>query len=163
MAEAMNDQRAMEKAVACVRNFLRDKPLLNRLLRGKPESDDSEIRQCIVETLMDWNRTPPPLQGATLRNHPNKALLVEGAALRVLTSAGIWHSREHMPSNDGGTSADDHAKAGEYSAWVERLTQDYERKKSDLKMSLNVSAALNHMGSASEYANYELLDGGAYW
>ncbi len=59
-----------------------------------------------------------------------------------------------MPSSDGGTSGDDHAKAGEYSAWIDRLSAEYERKKSDLKTQLNITAAINGgMGMSSEYAS----------
>ncbi len=161
MAEVINDQERMAKAVKSLRNFIRDKQQLNRLLQGEYESKDDELRQAVVEALMDWNTTPPVIGVSTLANHPNKMLLIQGAAIRALTSAGIWHSREHMPSNDGGTSADDHAKAGEYSAWIERLTQEYERKKSDFKTQANISMALSGMGMPSEYAQFEVY--GEFW
>jgi hypothetical protein len=156
MAEAMNDQQRMERAVRSLRNMLRDKRELNRLLRGENESTDGELRQCIIEALMDWNMTPPQIGNVTIGRHPNKMLLMQKSALNALLSAGIWHSREHMPSSDGGTSADDHAKAGEYSAWIERLAQDYERKKSDQKTAINIARTLGHMSSSSEYAMYEI-------
>jgi hypothetical protein len=161
MAEALNDKERLDRAVKSLRNFLRDKRQLNRLLQGNEESTNEELRQCIIEALMDWNTTPPVIGTVKLENHPNKVMLIQGAAIRAMTSAGIWHSREHMPSNDGGTSAADHAKAGEYSGWIERLTQEYERKKSDFKTQQNISAALTGMGSPSEYSMYEVY--GEYW
>lgn len=161
MSEAVNDKERMEKAVKSLRNLIRDKPTLNRLLQGVAESQDEELRQSIVEALMDWNTTPPIIGRSTLANHPNKMLLIQGAAVRALTSAGIWHSREHMPSSDGGTSADDHAKAAEYSGWIERLSQEYERKKSDFKTQMNISMALTGMGVPSEYAQTEVY--GEFW
>jgi hypothetical protein len=153
MSLEITDEERMARAVRSLRNMIRDKKELNRLLVGRVESTDEELRQCIIQALMDWNMTPPPIGMVTLKNHPNKLLLLMGAAVQALISAGIWHSREHMPSQDGGTSADDHAKAAEYSGWIERYAADYERKKGDLKMSFNVNAALGNMSISSEYSN----------
>ncbi len=151
-APEINDEERMNRAVRSLRNMIRDKKELNRLLVGQYESTDDEMRMAMLHALMDWNTTPPPLRFVTLKNHPNKALLLQAAAIQVLTSAGIWHSREHMPSSDGGTSADDHAKAQEYSGWIERYVADYERKKGDMKVSMNISAALGNQSISSEYA-----------
>jgi hypothetical protein len=142
----------VRRAVNTLRNIIRDKSELNRLLFGTTESSDAELRQCILMTLIDWDMTPPVLGTTTLANHPNKFLLMQGSAIQALISAGIWHSREHMPSSDGGTSGDDHAKAAEYGSWIERYQADYERKKSDLKTALNITQALGGMGVRSEYS-----------
>jgi hypothetical protein len=152
MGVEINDEERMCRAVRSLRNMLRDKKELNRLLAGQFESTDEELRFCIMHALMDWNTTPPPLRIVTLTNHPSKVLLLQGAAIQAMTSAGIWHSREHMPSSDGGTSADDHAKASEYSGWIERYVAEYERKKSDIKVMLNIAAANGNMTISSEYA-----------
>lgn len=158
----MNEDERLNKAVRSLRNLIRDKKELNRLLAGQFETSDEEMRQAIISALIDWNRTPPRLQPVTLKSHPNKMLLLQGAAVQVLQSAGIWHSREHMPSTDGGTSADDHAKAGEYSGWIERYHQDYERKKLDLKTAMNIEEAMGSMSMPSEYsANYSIY--GEMW
>jgi len=149
----LSDEERMNRAVRSLRNMIRDKKELNRLLAGKYESTDEELRQALVQALMDWNMTPPLISMSTLANHPNKFLLLMGAAIQTLTSAGVWHSREHLPASDGGTSADDHAKAGEYSGWIERYVAEYERKKGDLKAALNITAALDNMSIMSEYAN----------
>lgn len=152
MAIELSDEERMRRAVNTLRNIIRDKPQLNRLLLGNVESDDAELRQCVIMSLIDWNQTPPILGTVGLADHPNKYLLMQGAAIQALISSGIWHSREHMPSSDGGTSGDDHAKAAEYGAWIERYQADFERKKADLKTSLNISQALGNMGVRSEYS-----------
>lgn len=152
MAIELSDEERMRRAVISLRHMIRDKPQLNRLLLGNVESDDAELRQCIVMALIDWNQTPPILGQVDLSNHPNKFLLLQAAAIQALISAGIWHSREHMPSSDGGTSGDDHAKAAEYGSWIERYQADYERKKADLKTSINITQALTGMGVRSEYS-----------
>jgi hypothetical protein len=152
MPVEISDEERMRRAVITLRHVIRDKPELNRLLLGNAESTDAELRQCLIMALIDWNQSPPVLGFVDLASHPNKFLLLQCAAIEALTSAGIWHSREHMPSSDGGTSGDDHAKAAEYGAWIERYTADYERKKVDLKTALNISAALGNMGVRSEYS-----------
>jgi hypothetical protein len=152
MPVEISDEERMRRAVNTLRNMIRDKSELNRLLLGTTESNDAELRQSIIMALIDWNQTPPILGVVGLDNHPNKFLLMQGAAIQALVSAGIWHSREHMPSSDGGTSGDDHAKAAEYNSWIDRYQTDYERKKSDLKTSINITQALTGMGVRSEYS-----------
>lgn len=147
----INDEERMKRAIGSLRVMLRDKKELNRLLLGVEESSDTDLAQCIVQALIDWDTSPPHLAPVSLRDHPNKFLLLQCAAISALSSAGLWHSREHMPSAEGGTSADDHAKAGEYSAWIERYVAEYERKKSDLKTAMNIAAALGNQGVRSEY------------
>lgn len=151
-AVTITDDERLTRAVRSLRHMIRDKKQLNRLLVGNTESSDEELRFAILHSLMDWNTTPPPLSFVTLQSHPSKVLLLQGAAIQALTSAGIWHSREHMPSSDGGTSADDHAKAQEYSGWIERYVAEYERKKGDIKVMLNISAANGNMPISSEYS-----------
>lgn len=153
----MTEEKRMNNAVRCLRLFIRDSKALNRLLLGEFESSDAELRLAIVNAIRDWNSTPPFLGNVSLKNHPAKHLLLEKAAYEAIRSAGIWHSREHMPSSDGGTSADDHAKAGEYTMWLERLEADYERKKADQKTAQNIANALGNMGVPSEYSYYYIL------
>lgn len=159
MPDVISDEERLNRAVKSVRNFIRDKRELNRVLGGEFESSDDEIKQAIMQALLDWNMSPPPIPHVTLATHPAKHLLVLGAAIYALQGAAIWHSREHMPSTDGGTSADDHAKASEYGAWLEKLSREYESKKSDIKTALNISMALNGMSTPSEYSSYYYVFG----
>ena len=152
MSIEISDEERFRRAVLTLRHVIRDKPELNRLLLGNVESTDAELRVALGMALIDWNQTPPILGQVDLSNHPNKFLLLQCAAIQALISSGIWHSREHMPSSDGGTSGDDHAKAAEYGAWIERYQADYERKKADFKTAENISRALNGMGVRSEYS-----------
>ena len=142
----------IEKAQEYLRMYLKDTPQYNKLLGGKYENEPAFLRHCILYALNDWNSTPPPIASVGLTNHPSKYLLIEGAALIALRSAGIWHSRERMPSSDGGTSADDHAKYSEYQGWIQQQYADYERKKLDIKKSINMANAFGDF--ASEYAGY---------
>jgi hypothetical protein len=159
--ETLTDEERLNRAVKSLRTLLRDKKELNRLFRNQFESNDDELKYAIMDALMDWNTTPPIIAYVTLDVHPAKQLLIQGAALRALQSAGLWHSREMMPSNDGGTSANDHAKASEYQAWMQQWYTDYERKKSDLKTALNIAGALTNQGTPSEYGSWTFVYG--FW
>lgn len=159
MPELLSDEERLNRAAKSVRNFLRDKRELNRLLNGEFETTDEELKQAIMSALMDWNTSPPVIGNVTLVNHPAKQLLVQMAAVYAIQGSALWHSREHMPSSDGGTSADDHAKASEYATWLDRLTVDYEKKKGDIKVAQNISQALGGMGMPSEYASYYYVFG----
>lgn len=151
--ELTEDQR-IERAVKCVRLFIRDLTQSNRLLLGEFESTDDEIKLAVFMALDDWNTTPPPASPVSLANHPAKHLLIEGAAIRTIRGAYMWHAREHMPSTDGGTSADDHAKSADYAAWADRAEQVYEQKKTDYKLQQNIAVALGNMQAPSEYSFY---------
>jgi hypothetical protein len=153
MPELSQEER-MRNAVQCLRYYIRDQRSLNRLLMGNFESSDEECRMAITFALDDWNSTPPLIGRATLAGHPAKNLLILGAAITAVRGAMLWHAREHMPSSDGGTSADDHAKVGEYDAILSRIQSDYEQKKGDFKVAQNIAAALTNQGVPSEYSYY---------
>ena len=152
MAEVLSDQDRLKRAVASLRTFIRDKVALNRYLQGQLEHRDDECRQALISALVDWNRTPPIMGTVTLATHPNKPLLLQKATVDLLRGAMMWHSREHVPTSDGGTSADDHDKLREYGPICDRLEADYEKKKGDEKIAMNVAAALGNMSVQSEYA-----------
>jgi len=147
----LNNPQIMEIAIRRVRSYIRDTKELNKLLGGKYESDNTQIKQALMDALWDWNISNPPLESVTLQRHPAPHLLIRKASLDLLKSAGIWHSREHLPSSDGGTSADDHAKIGEYSQWISVMEADYEKKKTDLKEQINIKNCYGGVGSEYDY------------
>lgn len=144
----MSDE-TIKRAAEVLRVYLKDTPETNKLLGGKYENDPMALQQCIWMALDDWNTTPPFINPTSLAAHPAKSLLIKGAAIEALRSAGIWHSREHMPSSDGGTSADDHDKAGAYGGWIGNLQQEYQVGKLNVKKAINMASAFG--GYFSEY------------
>lgn len=159
----MTEQERMKRAVTCVRMYIRDKKETNRLLLGTYESDDMEIRLAITLAIDDWNNTPPPLGRVTLATHPAKMLLFMYAVYHVVRGAIMWHAREHMQSNDGGTSADDHDKFATYTGWNEQQRADYEQKKGDFKVAQNINAALTNQGVSSEYSWFSFYGDDLMW
>lgn len=132
-------EEVIKRAAEVLRTYIKDSPELNKLLGGKYENDPASIELAIWMALDDWNSTPPLIQATSLSAHPAKSLLIKGAAIEALVMAGIWHHRERMPSADGGTSADDHAK--DYGAFIAKLSSEYQAGKLNVKKSLNASMA----------------------
>jgi len=142
----------MDKAVGRLRKFLRDIDELNKLLEGK-ESTDSQLRMAIEDALDDWNSTPPLITAATLENHPSPRLLLRGAAIEVLNSAGIFYSRNRLNYSDGGITVAVFDRAQDYQAWANRFVQDYENKKNQIKKAINVSAGWGCVPSEYQEVN----------
>jgi len=138
-----------------VRMFLRDHQILNKLIKGN-ETNDTQLRVHLEDALDDFNFTPPLLGKFTFDSIPSKRLLVRGAVIEALTSAGILQSRNRLNYSDGGITVQVSDKAQEYMAWLERLVVDYESKKTQLKKTLNAEQAFG--GIHSEYFETRLDD-----
>ena len=132
-----------------LRDFIRDQPVLNELIEGK-ESSDGQLRDAILDAIEDWNNTQPPIAPVNIRTHPSQRLLIRGAAIEILYSAGILQSRNRLDYNDGGIVVRDKDKAPDYQAWIARLVNDYETKKINLKKSSNISIGFGAI--PSEYS-----------
>ena len=150
----------IDRAVKVLQDYLKDSPNYNLLLGNRYENDPANLKLFIFMALDDWNSTPPPIPPAGISNHPFKSMLIMGAAIWALRSAGIWHSREHMPSSDGGTSADDHAKYNEYKGWINSQVNIYETNKLNTKKSINMNNAFGSF--PSEYASFRYSGEGLF-
>jgi len=122
--------------VETLRDFIRDQPEINTLIREK-ESEDTSLTAAIEDAIDDWNNTPP-LTNVTIDNFPFKSLLKIGATLFVLKSAGIMMSRNHLTYNDGGISIEKDEKTQLYQSWIDRLEPVWERKKASFKLAKNL-------------------------
>jgi hypothetical protein len=141
-------ETTLDKAVGRLRKFLRDIDELNKLLEGK-ESSDSQLRMAVEDALDDWNNTPPLIAKVTLESHPSPRLLLRGAAIEVLMSAGIFYSRNRLNYSDGGITVAVYDKAQDYQSWANQFVADYERKKIEVKKAINISQGWG--GLQSEY------------
>ncbi len=135
--------------IQLLRAFLRDSPVLNELIEGK-ESSDGQLKQALLDSVDDWNTTQPPNAPINLRTHPSQRLLIRGASIEILYSAGFLQSRNRLDYNDGGIVVRDKDKAPDYQAWIARLVADYETKKVNLKKSRNI--AIGFGAVPSEYS-----------
>lgn len=138
-----------QEARRLLRMFLNDTAELNRLIRQE-ESDDDKLDLCIRLAIDEYNITPPLLGTTSVANFPSIYLLIHGAAIQCLKSAGILHSRNQLEYSSGGITVRTFDKTQLYQSWIIQFYQDYERKKLDLKKAQNISGAWP-AGVHSEY------------
>ena len=147
---------AQNKARRFLRLFLNDTPELNRLIR-KQGSDDEHLDLAIMLAIDDYNMTTPPLGNVYIENFPSVWLLLYGATIQVLRSCGLLQSRNELMYQSGNVSVRIFDKTQLYQTWINQFAQDYEGKKHNYKIALNINGALSG-GIQSEYST--LL---AYW
>ena len=154
--------REARPLVALIRSKMRDFPELNRLVAGQ-ETSDGELFSALMETLEDYNLSPPLIANVTLTEHPSPSLLVNGSIVRVLESIALLQNRNHMVYSDGqGVQVSVSDKAPQLMQFQNLFNARYERQRDKLKLALNLSGALNRSGVSSEYAlvngNYDAYD-----
>lgn len=130
--------------------FLNDTPELNRLIR-RQESDDPKLDLALALAVDDFNITSPLLGTYRVETFPSLYMLIYGSTIQTLRSAGILQSRNELSYSSGGVSVRIFDKTQNYQSWIAQFVADYERKKQNYKISLNVMGALAG-GVHSEYA-----------
>lgn len=142
--------RAQQQARRLLRMFLNDTPELNRLIR-RQESDDPKLDLALALAVDDFNITSPLISTYKVETFPSLYMLIYGATIQVLRSAGILQSRNELAYSSGGVSVRIFDKTQNYQSWIAQFVAEYERKKQNYKISLNVAAAMAG-GVSSEYA-----------
>ena len=137
--------------IALVRAKTRDYPELNRLIEGV-ETSDRQIAFAIMETIEDFNTTPPLIPAYSITNFPSVDLLVNGALIAIFESVGILQTRNQLTYSDGQMQLGVNDKAPMLLNWINIFRNKYEAKKGKLKRALNLQTALgNPTGVSSEY------------
>ena len=138
----------LSEIIERVRRFMRDRPVLNRLIAGF-ESSDEDIMQAIDECISDFNHTPPFIGKYDYCNPPPLVLLIYGTVVFLLESKGLLESRNNLPFNDGGLSvgAD---KDQRTQSWLSHFNNKYEIKKENWKKSVNIEMSFG-ISLSSEY------------
>lgn len=140
---------AYEQMAQVVRNFMRDFPELNRLVRGV-ENSNRLIFWALDDALEDWNTTPPLIGPADITSHPSRRLLMRAAVIHLMESVGILSTRNHITFSDGGIQVGISDKTALIQSWLQYFKNDYEQKKLRLKVSMNIEGAWGG-GVNSEY------------
>jgi len=150
MAQVENarENSRMEKAKRYLRLFMRDTPQLNRLIR-REESDDEMLRFAIDMAISDWNSTSPLISSVYIGNFPSLYLLMQGAAIQILKSQGLLQARNELNYSAGGSSFVRSNKTQYYQSWMINVSNEYELKKRNFKISRNIEQGYG--GIASEY------------
>ena len=139
----------MQAAIDMVRLFMRDFSHLNRLIKGE-ESSSRMIAWAILDTVDDWNTTPPLIGPVTVDTFPSLSLLREGATIRLLKSVVILGMRNYIQFSDGGTSVSFTANIPLLQNMIQIMTSEYEQKKLRYKTAVNISQGFG-AGIHSDY------------
>jgi hypothetical protein len=131
-----------------VRAFTRDYPELNRLIAGY-ESSNRQIIWAVLDTLDDYNTTPP-FTSYGIENFPSKSLLVRGVVCSLLESVGLLQTRNHLQFSDGGIQVGVNDKTPYIQSWLQVFRNSYEDKKMRQKVAANIESAWGG-GLNSEY------------
>lgn len=134
--------------VNMVRLFLRDYAELNRLVSGV-EHSDRQIVWAILDTLDDYNTTPP-FTSNSITDFPSQHVLLRGVAASLLESLGVLQTRNHLQFSDGGLTVGVNDKTEYLQRWVQLFRSQYEEKKMKIKIASNIERAWGG-GLQSEY------------
>jgi len=143
-------QRRLEKIREYMTVFMKDQPILNRLLM-RAEFTKTEIDLAVNLTIDDYNTTPPLLTAVTILNFPSLMFMVHGCAIQLLIMGGILQSRNELNYSSGGISVKTSDKTQLYQSWLNLLARGYENKKKEFKISVNIEGAYGS-GVMSQYA-----------
>jgi hypothetical protein len=138
---------------------MRDTAELN-VLEGVQESTDIQLHHALLDTIDDINYgMDPPLStiftiSSLASNDLPWVLVKDGAALKVLTSAGILNSRNTLTYNDaGGITIRDMEKHGRYINYYNVLYGKHIRGVTNFKRRRNIAACFG--GVSSEYGDLD--------
>jgi hypothetical protein len=86
-----------------VRDFIKDMPELNRLLKFNEENTDSQIDLYLNMALGFLGAVPPPVESYTdVASFPIPSLLIHAAIEQCLLSNSIHQARNELTYNNGG-------------------------------------------------------------
>jgi hypothetical protein len=134
-----NAQLEINSMVSQIRLFIRDYPELNRLIAGE-ESSNRQIVWAIIDTLDDFNTTPP-FTTFSLTNFPSRSVFVRGVVCSLLESIGLLQTRNHLTFSDGGIQVGISDKTPYIQSWLQVFRNAYEEKKQRIKVAYNIETA----------------------
>lgn len=129
--------------VYSVRDYMRDYPELNRLLRGE-ESTDRQIAWSILDAMSDFNGTPPitAFQIGYLLQRSQHSLLLRMTVCTLLESVGLLQTRNHLNYSDGGINVGVNDKTPLIMQWLNLYKSTTEQMKLRVKVALNIESLL---------------------
>jgi len=139
-----------------LRNFIKDKELLNRLLKFVIENEEEDLDLYINMALGFLQYIPPFLGNPTIEEFPMPALLIHQATIECLISNSIVQARNDLTYNNGGVTA----KVSDGERYLRLLQQLYRMADLEiaaykqLKIAQNIAA-----GYGGVYSPYSTIHG----
>lgn len=133
-----------------IRWFLRDTPEHNIILPGGIEFTDDDIQRAIRFTTSKYNAMTPMTQVPS--SSLNEYMLLCGVCAMLLRSEGIRQNRNELRSQDGNISPVNlDEKQAQYSAWADRMQQEFEVHARNIKTQINMESVYGHISSGYRY------------
>ena len=129
-----------------IRLQLRDTLLENDLI-GDVEFQDVEIINSILRPIREWNETPPEVSDLNASNFPWHYNWVNAVIGNLLFTAAHWYERNNLPSQHGGVTVNDRAKANPYLAIAQQLRGEWKEFVIRKKIEINIDLGMTDFGS----------------
>lgn len=131
-----------------VREILQDYRNINELFEGE-ELSDEQIGRFIVDTIDDWNYTPPILNPlitptSVLTNRAEGAIrvaIVKGSAIRGKKLLIYRHAKNDMPFTGGNITVQAHGIWANLFKLLELEQAEFQNTKTQIKVALNIRGA----------------------
>ncbi len=131
-----------------LRDFLRDRPELNKLLEDK-ESSDQDLYQALLDGMDYINYEVGYETAYTLDDFPSWKVARDAAVLEILVSAGIGSARNTLTFNDGGgIMSQDSDVYGRYMAYYNQLVVKLQTAITNIKIAKNINDGYGNSPSA---------------
>ena len=115
--------------------------LVSNDLRDVVEFDDTEVLQAIVQPLMQWNETPPPVGYVTPYSCPWRFHWLRATCAILLRTAAAWYLRNKLQVAHGGAQDDDRNRNREYLELSMLYQKEWEDFMAAKKREINISLA----------------------
>ena len=141
-----------------MRDFIKDKEPLNRLLKFIEENTDDELDLYINMALGFLNFIPPYLNGVSITNFPMPSLLIHQATIECLISNSIVQARNDLTYNNGGVTV----KISDGDRYLRMLQQLYRMTDLEIAAYKQLKIQININGGwGGVYSPYASLHGSA--
>lgn len=144
----------VKQFLGMVRSYMKDYAHKNRLL-SDVEADEPALLVYVQMTIDDFNNASTPRTSFLFSNFPSFKILLLGTVIQALLSESLLQIRNRLNYSDGGLTISASDKAGDMLGVMQGLVQEYERKKTDMKIMINAEGAFG--GVPSEYATVDFF------
>lgn len=139
-----------------MRNFIKDKEPLNRLLKFFLENEEEDLDIYINMALGFLQYVPPFLGIPTIEEFPMPALLIHQATIECLISNSIVQARNDLTYNNGGVTV----KVSDGERYLRLLQQLYRMTDLEISAYKNLKIAQNiAAGWGGVYSPYSRIHG----
>ena len=145
----------LQRFVGLVREYHRDYPELNRLVKDV-ETSDRQLAWSVLDAVSRFNMTPPPLGQHSLEQLlglGHQYLLLRLTTICVLESVILLQMRNHINYSDGGQSVGINDKTPLLRSMLDYFVRSTDQLLGQVKISMNINQILGpqYSGVHSEY------------